>query len=356
MNFRVEKLMQPAIKNFQPYQAKHYPGVIKMDANENPYPWPKGLKEAALAQVSFNRYPDSESTALRDKISGYIGVGPEKIMVGNGSDELIQILLMAFGGLGTKTIMASPTFTMYSLATTYTGGQAVEVPLINGDTLDIPGLIAAAQDPQARSIIICNPNNPTGNCFPLEDIRQVIQGTDKLVIVDEAYYEFSGSTLVGELGNFPNLVVLRTLSKAFGMAALRIGYLMAGVAVIDVLARVRQPYNSNSFSQACGTLAFEHLPEFQAQVRDILAERDKLVSFLQGLELERVYASDANFILFKPKNKAKEIFEGLLKQKVLIRYMGNLPVVGETLRVSPGLPEENLKFMDALGKTLGGGI
>ncbi len=354
MEIRLETLMQPALSNFQPYRAQHYPGVIKLDANENPYPWPQGLKQAVLDQVAFNRYPDPEAVALRNSISGYTGAEAQQVMVGNGSDELIQLILLAFGGRDTKTVLAVPTFTMYSLATAYTGGQAVEVPLINGTALDVNGLLAAAQDPQARVIIICNPNNPTGNCFPVEDIRQVIAGTDKLVVVDEAYFEFSGATLSGALGNYPNLIILRTFSKAFGMAALRVGYLLAGGAVIDILSRVRQPYNCNSFSQAAATLALDYQSKFQIQVRAILAERDKLMRFLQGLDLAMLYASDANFILFKPKTGAREIQQALLQQKVLVRYMGDLPVVGETLRLSPGLPAENQKFMAALSKILGG--
>ncbi len=352
MEFRVQKLMQAAIRDFKPYEAKDYPGVIKLDANENPFPWPQGLKEEIAGRVKFNRYPDPEARALRQKISGYTGVEAPNIMVGNGSDELIQLLMLAFGGVGTKNVVAVPTFTMYSLATSYTGGDIAEVPLINGDTLDVAGLIEAARDERARLVIICNPNNPTGNSFPLEEIRKVLAGTDKLVVVDEAYFEFSGSSLAGELGRYPNLVILRTFSKAFGMAGLRIGYLMAGTAVINVLQRVRQPYNSNSYSQAAGTLALDYLSQFQAQVREILAERDKLMNYLLGLDLERVYASDANFILFKPKSGAAEIHAKLLEQNVLIRYMGFLPVVGETLRVSPGLPEENESFITALNAVL----
>ncbi len=354
MEFRVAELMQAAIRDFKPYEAKEYPGVIKLDANENPFPWPEGLKEEIAARVKFNRYPDPEARALRQKISAYTGVEMPNIMVGNGSDELIQILMLAFGGIGTKNVVATPTFTMYSLATAYTGGEIAEVPLVNGDTLDTAGLIEAARDERARLVIICNPNNPTGNSFPLAEIRQVLECTDKLVVVDEAYFEFSGSTLTGELGRYPNLVILRTFSKAFGMAGLRIGYLLAGSPVINVLQRVRQPYNSNSYSQAAGALALDYLPQFQAQVREILAERDKLMEYLLGLDLERVYASDANFILFKPKSGAAEIHAKLLAQKVLVRYMGYLPVAGETLRVSPGLPEENESFITALNAVLKG--
>ncbi|HWJ03766.1 MAG TPA: histidinol-phosphate transaminase [Verrucomicrobiae bacterium] len=348
MEFSLDKLIQPAIRDFKPYEAKNYPGVIKLDANENPFAWPEGLKERILDQVGFNRYPDPEAKNLRDKISGYTGVYFDNIMVGNGSDELIQMLLMAFGGVGTKTVVATPTFTMYSLATRYTGGQVVEVPLTNGDTLNVEGMLQAAADPAVRLVIICNPNNPTGNAFPLADIKRVIEGTDKLVIVDEAYFEFAGNTLAGELNSYPNLVVLRTFSKAFGMAGLRIGYLMAGLPVINVLQRVRQPYNSNTFSQMAGVCALEFLPQFQNQVEQILAERDRLLSFLQGLKLERVYATDANFILFKPVGLAQQLFQRLLEEKVLIRYMGKLPVVGETLRVSVGLHAENSQFIETL--------
>lgn len=352
MEFNVGKLMRSAIKNFQPYQAKDYPGVVKLDANENPYAWPAGLATQLYEQVRFNRYPDPEARVLRQKISAYTGVDVNNVMVGNGSDELIQMLLLAFGGDGTKTVVATPTFTMYSLATEYLGGQVVEVPLVNGCKLDVAGMLAAAADPQANLVILCNPNNPTGNTFAPEDIRAIIAGTDKLVVLDEAYYEFAGASLVSELADFPNLVILRTFSKAFAMAGLRIGYLLAAPNITNVLQRVRQPYNSNSFSQAAGALALDFLPQFQSQIQQILRERDKLVSFLGAQNLRQVYPTDANFILFAPHSGAKQLHQQLLDRNISIRYMGNLPVVGESLRVSIGLPAENELFMTALAAVI----
>jgi histidinol-phosphate aminotransferase len=344
----LESLVRPEVRQIVPYETKHMPQCIKLDANENPFPWPAGMRELLYNEkLAFNRYPDGMAGDLKSAIGTYTETSPEGILIGNGSDELIQLILLTFGGLGKSVIIHPPTFGMYQIYARLTDTTVVPVPLLNGLALDIEKMLEAAKSPEAHVVFVCNPNNPTGSLFPREDILRLVQESGKIVVVDEAYAEFSEETLIPEIENYPNLVILRTFSKSFGMAGLRLGYLLGQPETIALINRVRPPFNVNSFSQKAGILALGYLGEYQAQIRQIKEETRKLQEGLTKLPDVVVYPTWANFILFKPADPDGWADE-LLKRGFLVRNMDVLPVLGKCLRISAGLPEENEGFLRAI--------
>ena len=343
-----ESLVRPEVRQLVPYVTKHMPQCIRFDANENPFPWPAEMRASLYTeQLAFNRYPDGMGGDLKDAIGAYTEISPEGILIGNGSDELIQLILLTFGGLGKSVIIHPPTFGMYQIYARLTETTVVPVPLLNGLALDTEKMLEAGNSPDAHVIFICNPNNPTGSLFPREDILRLVRESGKIVVVDEAYAEFSEETLIPEIENYPNLVILRTFSKSFGMAGLRLGYLLAQPETIALINRVRPPFNVNSFSQKAGIIALRYLEEYQEQILQIKEETKKLHAGLAQLPNVVVYPTRANFILFKPSEPDLWADE-LLKRGFLIRNMGVLPVLGKCLRMSAGLPQENEEFLQAI--------
>jgi histidinol-phosphate aminotransferase len=340
-----EDFVRPEVRKLIPYEAKYLPECIRLDANENPFPWPAGMRENLFSEkLLFNRYPDGMAQDLKKAIATYTNIPAEGILVGNGSDELIQLILLTFGGLGKAVIIHPPTFGMYQISAHLTATTVVGVPLLNGLELDTEQMLKAALSPEAHVVIICNPNNPTGSLFPREEILQLVRESGKIIVVDEAYAEFSEETLIPEIENYPNLVILRTFSKSFGMAGLRLGYLLGQLETIALINRVRSPFNVNLFSQRAGILALSYLSEYQVQIQCIKAETQKLYEGLTQVPDVVVYPTKANFILFKPSDPDRWAAE-LFKRGFLVRNMGVLPVLGKCLRISAGLPEENEGFL-----------
>lgn len=343
-----ESFVRAEVRQLVPYEAKHMPECIRLDANENPFPWPVGMREDLYAnKLAFNRYPDGMAQDLKKAIAIYTETSPQGILVGNGSDELIQLILLTFGGLGKSLIIHPPTFSMYQIAARLTDTSVVQVPLLDGLDLDTEQMLEAAKSPDVHVMIVCNPNNPTGSLFPREEILRLVRESGKIVVVDEAYAEFSEETLIPEIEKYPNLVILRTFSKSFGMAGLRLGYLLGQPKTIALINRVRQPFNVNLFSQKAGILALGYLGEYQVQIQQIKAETHKLFEGLTQLSDVVVYPTQANFILFKPADP-DGVADELLKRGFLVRNMGVLPVLGKCLRLSAGLPEENEGFLRAI--------
>lgn len=343
-----EQFVRSAVRQLVPYETKHLPQCVKLDANENPFPWPSGMAEALLKEkLAFNRYPDGMGQDLKECIAKYMATSPEGILIGNGSDELIQLILLTFGGLGKSLIIHPPTFGMYQIYARLTETTVVEVPLLGGLDLDTEQMLKALNAPEAQIVIVCNPNNPTGSLFSREEILRLVRESGKLVVVDEAYAEFSDETLISEIEHYPNLIIMRTFSKAFGMAGLRLGYLMGQPKTIALINKVRPPFNVNSFSQRAGILALDYLREYQEQIQQIKQEISKLQVALKRIPNLTVYPTRANFILFKPVDPdlwAEELF----KRGFLVRNMGMLPMLGKCLRISAGLPDENERFIQAV--------
>ncbi|MEW6574623.1 MAG: histidinol-phosphate transaminase [Bacillota bacterium] len=349
MTERVRDLVRPDLRDLVPYAVSHYPGYIKLDANENPY----DFEPEVLAQIfqrvggqTFTRYPDPMAVDLRRALAGYTGLEPGKILAGNGSDELILTLLLTFGG-GGRVVITPPTFSMYGIHARIAGAVPVEVPRLEDFAPDVPALISAARTADARLVILCSPNNPTGNVVSRDEVETLLKETAGLVVLDEAYTEFAGDTCTDLVQRYPRLVVLRTFSKAFGLAGLRVGYLLADEAVISELLKVKQPFNLNAFSQLAALTVLEHLPVFEQRIRAIIADREELFRRLKEVPGVAVFPSRANFLLFRTPLPAATVYEGLLKHRVLIRNVEG-PGLEGCLRVNVGTPEENETFVKAL--------
>ncbi|RNC29445.1 MAG: Histidinol-phosphate aminotransferase 2 [Candidatus Dichloromethanomonas elyunquensis] len=340
----MRNFIRPDIAFLKPYEAHLEEGNVKLDANENPFPWPSGMREELFSQgFSFNRYPDGSAAKVRESIGAYIGAKPEEILVGNGSDELIQIVLNTFGGRGRTLMIHPPTFSMYAAAAAITGTSVLEVPLKNGTGLDAANMLKSGTD----VIIICNPNNPTGSLFPKEEILRIVQSSEALIVVDEAYAEFSGETMVNLIHSFPNLLIMRTFSKAFGMAALRLGYVVGNKELITSLNKVRQPFNVNTFSQQAGITALKYTSAYQEQIEMIKRETQMLYHELGQIQGIKVFPTKANFLLFQPVDPDRWA-AALSAKGFTVRNLGQLPGLGKSLRMSSGTPEENQAFLKAI--------
>lgn len=352
-SMRPEEFIRPQIRTLKAYESKSIPDCIRLDANENPLAWPKGMKEQLFSSAfALNRYPDGEAQELKEALSRFTGVPSEGILTGNGSDELIQLIMTTFGGENRAVLIHPPTFSMYGAAAKVTGTEVVEIPLLLTEDgtdfrLDVEGILKKAAQPEVHVIVLCNPNNPTGTLFNREDILRIVEESQKIVIVDEAYGEFSGESVVDQIPNYPNLLVMKTFSKLFAMAALRLGYLLGQSATIELLNRARQPFNVNSITQKAGVIALGYTKEYFEQGRTLIAELETIVSALTTFPTVKVFATRSNFVLFQPENP-DQVYQDLIQKGLLIRNMGDLPVIGKALRLSVGLPEENKRLIRAL--------
>lgn len=342
-----------------PYQPFPSGAKVKLDMNENPFPLPEPVRRAALeiaAQLDFARYGDSRATALRAALAAYAGVQPEMVFCGNGSEEIIHLLFTAFGGNGRRVIIPRPTFVTFRREAVLSGAELVEVPLApaegtNPFALDIDRIIRLAAE-KPSIVFVVNPNNPTGNLTPPEDLLKILTETASFLVVDEAYYEYAGITLAQEVARHPRLAVIRTLSKAFGLAGLRLGYLIASPEVVAALDRVRLPFNVNTFTQGVARAAVENAHLFQPGVAALLAERDKLWEGLASLPGVRPFPTHTNFILFSVPKPPAEVWRRLFAAGILILDVSRDPLLKSCLRVSTGTAEENAVFLQHLKECL----
>lgn len=344
----IEALVIERIKNLQAYKPHDYPYKYKLDANESPFNLPPQIKDQIIRYINsteLNRYPDTHSTELRQKISAYTKVPFHNIMVGNGSDEMIQLITNIFVEEGEVVLSHGPTFAMYKVATTIAGGQYVESLTDENFHVNIDNLINQANETKAKIIFLCTPNNPTGKIIKKQEILKVIENTKAIVVVDEAYIEFGGESVIEQIHSYERLMVLRTFSKAFGAASIRLGYLMANEKLISYLERAKQPYNINAITQCIGLTLLDNANLITERINEIKSERDKLVTQMNQLKGIAVCPTEANFIFFKAKN-AKEVFEELLARGVMVRSFKN--ELENYLRVTVGTVEENTAFITAL--------
>jgi histidinol-phosphate aminotransferase len=342
----IQKLVRPNIRSLSAYKAKEIPCKVKLDANESPYGFKKTLKAAEL--IETNRYPDPEAKALKKLLSKYVGVNPDNILQGNGSDELIYYLITAFGG---PVLYPTPTFSMYGIITQALGEEKIQIPLDKEFDLNLKDILKAIKKERPKLIFLSSPNNPTGNCYSSEKILKIIESTSSLslVVVDEAYQPFSSNKgLLPLLKDYKNLVFMRTLSK-IGLAGLRVGFLIADKEIINEVNKVRLPFNLNSLSQAIAIEALKDRKTFQTHISAIASEREKLFMELKKMDGVTPYPSEANFILFRVSNSDRA-YKGLLETGVLVRNMRG--VVDGCLRVTIGTPGENKIFLNTLKRVI----
>mgnify|MGYP006427573981 CR=1 FL=1 len=327
------------------YDADHPDAEIIMDANESPFDLPEEIKEESfdrLRNTGYNRYPDALSSRLRELYSDYVGIPAEQIVAGNGSDELITYLISAVIGPGDKVLVPSPTFSMYNILAEYMHAEIKEVPLT--DRWDLSDDFIN-QSRQARLTFISYPNNPTGNCFDRGRIKRVLEQTNGIVVIDEAYFEFANRSFVNLLSDYPNLVVLRTLSKGFGLAGIRTGFLLGPEGIVNGVNTVRLPYNLNKLSVITAEVALEQREKLLQRNRELLDQRDRVFEFLQENNF-RPEPTDSNFILFQP-DQPEALYSYLLEQGIRVRVFSESRLQSY-LRLSVGTPSENDQLIEVL--------
>lgn len=354
----IERWIRPELRALAAYHVPDPQGLVKLDAMENPYRLPAELVEAWLERlraVHFNRYPDPQAKRLKAVLRRTLGVPDgQGLILGNGSDELIQIIAMALAAPGRCVLAPEPGFVMYRMIAVLTGMRYVPVPLRRDDfALDGEAMLEAVERECPAVVFLAYPNNPTGNLWDRALIERIIDTAPGLVVIDEAYAPFASDSFMGDLGRWDNLLVMRTLSK-MGLAGLRLGLLAGPPAWLAELEKVRLPYNINVLTQASAEFALGHAEVFDAQAAAIREERARLQQALAAVEGLTVYPSQANFILFRvPAGRGDAVFEGIKRGGVLIK---NLSAAGgmlsDCLRVTVGTPEENERFLQALRAAL----
>ncbi len=407
--------VKPAVRAVAAYTLEEHEASVKLNQNENPRDLPEALKRRVLDRAlvrPWSRYPAFDPKELVQALARFSGWRENGILAGNGSNELIEALLLVIVGAGTKVVIPEPTFTLYALLTTILGGKAVRVPMSRKAgrsssrrpaaaslgrfdpgpespnpsgpanlsdpsdpsghanpsdppdpshpsdpagpfVYDVEAILEARRASAASVTIVCSPNNPTGTSLALADVERLCRDDDGLVVVDEAYHEFAGVSVVPLLERHANLMVLRTFSKAMALAGLRIGYLLASPELVREVNKARLPYNVNFFSQLAALEALQEKEVLEAGVRVLVDERERLLDRLRDVPGVRALPSDANFFLLELLSAdPKAVFDGLLRRGVLVRDVTSYPQLARCLRVSVGSADENEAFLHALGTAL----
>jgi histidinol-phosphate aminotransferase len=361
VSFDLARVIRPEVRALQAYEAPVLSAGprVKLDANESPFALGEAVRGAlaaelaqALADVMLHRYPDPTARDVRAALAAALGVSAGQIVVTNGSDEAIQLLEVAVAGPRAAVLAPVPTFVMYELISRALGLAVSAVPLTDAFDLDLDAIRDALRRDQPRIVFLAWPNNPTGRLFDEEKVEAIIRAAggeacEALVVVDEAYHDYAGKSFLDRLGRYPNLVILRTLSK-IGLAGIRLGALIASPAVVAEVNKARLPYNVNALSQAAARVVLAHADLVRENVRLIVAERERLLRALAGLPGLSVFPSDANFVLMRTARPASDVAAALLEKGVAVRDFSRSRFLEDCLRVTVGTPAENAAFLAAL--------
>lgn len=349
---RILNSIKPQVRALQAYTLRPHRAAVKINQNENPWDAPQRIKDETARRLStrqWSRYPDFIPLSLRERLAEFAAWRTEGVLAGNGSNELIQALLMVTVGPDTRVLISEPTFALYRQITTVLGGVVSSVSLTNELRYDAEALKRAVEELKPDVCIICSPNNPTGCLFDDDDLRDLLNLCDGLVIIDEAYHEFAEHSVVPLLREYSNLVVLRTFSKAMAMAAFRVGYLLAAPDLVREIGKAVLPYNLNAFSQTAAEVAVEFYDtELQPLVRKIIAERERVFGEVSRIGGLNPVPSRANFMAIKSRIAPGQLFKELLERDILVRDVSNYPMLSEYFRVSVGTADENDKLLNAL--------
>ena len=337
------------------YHSAQVPVEVRLNTNESPYPpppeWLEALTEAAR-RISFNRYPDRSAWALREALAQLHGVRPEQVFAANGSNEVLQLLCLAYGGAGRTAAMFEPTYALHAHIAHLTGTEIVPGGRRPDFTLDTTAAVELVERASPSIVFLCSPNNPTGLAEDRATVSAVVAASAGLVVVDEAYGQFASWSALELVDDGVPLVVVRTYSKTWSMAGLRLGYVVGPADVVKVLERVALPYHLDALKQAAGRLALQFSPQMEGRVAAIIAERERLVTELSRLPVQ-VWASQANFVLWRPLQRGgAEVWEGLVQRSVLVRDTSSWPALEGCLRTTIGTPAENDRFLSALSEVL----
>jgi histidinol-phosphate aminotransferase len=342
---------RPELEDLVPYDAKEVKAEVILASNENPANLPSELLQklsANLPSFRFNRYPDPTAHELRRLIAEANGLEPENVLCGNGGDELIFDMLLAWGGPGRKLLDMPPTFTMYGIDAQVTGTEIVSIPRLADFSVDEQAVLDRVRQGDIDVVVIANPNNPTGDLTDESFLIELLHSTDALVMVDEAYFEFSRHTMRPHMARCENLVLLRTFSKAFSLAGLRVGYMLAHADVVTEFMKVRQPYSVDSFSQWVSGQVFRERMVFEQGITEAIRNREMLLAELAKIPGVAVFPSEANFVLFRVEH-ASALWRDLLhNHSVLVRDFSRAPGLTDCLRVSIGTEDECRRFLSAI--------
>jgi histidinol-phosphate aminotransferase len=344
--------VRPEIRALRPYrlpQAGPSDDAVRLHQNEAPEDWPPSIKQEITAQLlaqPWHRYPGMRADAVCDALGVLQGTPAARVVPAAGSNDALRGVFAAFAAGGT-IVMPSPTYSMSRTLALVAGARVVEVPLEPAFSLPVEALLAAAHAHRADLIYLASPNNPTGNAFSREAVTAVLEGAPGAVVIDEAYWEFTGDNWLGDLDRYPHLVVVRTFSKAMAGAGLRLGWITAQEPVVDELVKVLPPYSLNVFVQVAAPVLVARREAAAARVRDILAERPRVAAALEDMGV-RVYPSETNFVLFEPAYPPAAVWDGLAARGVLVRDVSGSPALASCLRVSIGSRTANDRFLAAL--------
>lgn len=354
---RMAALIRGEIRKLAAYHVPDSAGLIKLDAMENPYRWPPAMVtdwQARLADVSLNRYPDPRAEALKASIRRVMDIDDGlEILLGNGSDEVIQLLALTVATPGATIMAPEPGFAMFRMIATFVGLNFVGVPLDDDFGLDAGAFVAAIAEYRPALIFLAMPNNPTGNLFDEAAVRRVVEAAPGLVVIDEAYSAFTDANHLGLIGQYDHVLVMRTLSKV-GLAGLRLGMLIGRGEWLGQIDKLRLPYNIGTLTQASATFALENFDVLREQTRQIRAERERVAAALAQLPALTVWPSEANFLLFgAPAGSAGAVHRRLCERGVLVKNLdGSHPTLADCLRVTVSTAEENNAFLAALAAAL----
>ena len=334
-----------SVKELQPYVVNPVVCSVKLDANEGNKDLFKDLIKDIGDDFYLNLYPDDNYTQLKEAIVNYIGCKIENISVGNGSSELLDLCVKTFVDTNELILSLDPTFSMYSIYAKIVNSRYIGAGEGNDFTINVDDIIKSIEENDPKLTIICNPNNPTGTTIKRDDVLRIVKSTDNVVIVDEAYMEFSNESVVDEIENYDNLIVVKTMSKAFSMAGIRTGYLIANEELVKTIEKVRPPYNLNSISALLATKALKQKDKMLSYVENLKVEREKIYEKLLDMGV-KAYKSGANFVFFS--SPIDNLAEKLIDNDVLIRKFGGK--LDNYYRVTVGSPKENEAFLNAMKK------
>lgn len=328
---------------------------VRLNTNESPYPVPAAWRDAfaaAIADVAWERYPDRSATELRRAIAAWHGVRPDQVFAANGSNEVLQTLLLAYAGPGRRVVTFEPTYQLHGHIARITGAEVVEGDRGSDFALDAEHALQVVQSAAPAVTFLCSPNNPTGRVESPGLVRQLLDAVPGLLVVDEAYAQFADWSALDLVDDDRPLCVVRTFSKTWSMAGMRLGYLIGPAWVVETLEKVVLPYHLDTAKQLAGTLALGYVDAMDARVGQIVAERERVARGLADLDVD-VFPSGANFVLFRPRSRpGRDVWEGLVERSVLVRDCSSWPRLANCLRVTIGTPDENGRFLDALADVL----
>ena len=350
----------PQLAGIQPYDPKYLPAEVMLSANENSLDVPFEIRrevEREVRRTAFNRYPDPLANDLRDMIAEANGLDRDQVLMGNGGDELLFDMALAWGGPGRTFLNFPPTFTVYANNAKLTNTAIVDVPRRADFSIDEEAVLARLACGDIDFTIVTSPNNPTGDLASFSFVKKMLEAADTLVMVDEAYFEFSRYTARPLLAEYENLIILRTFSKAFSMAGVRLGYLLGSERVLSEFKKVRQPYSVDAVSQAIARVVFANRAQFERSIDAIIEERQRLQDALGEMPCVTAFPSESNYILFRldESRDAAKVWDLLFEAGILVRDFSRAQYLENCLRVSVGTHDENTRFLETLGAILADG-